>query len=188
LPGAESKSTPVETTVTRSDDTTTRRLFFALWPPASIRRQIAGERDAIGPVSRQRVPAHNYHLTLLFLGDQDADQLGNIQSLGDALVGESFELALDRWGFFDQARVAWLGARAPKACLELADALKSGAEALGLEFPTRPFVPHLTVFRRVAPPFSPCRIEPIGWFVRDFSLIESIPHQPYQVLRSWHLE
>jgi 2'-5' RNA ligase len=166
----------------------TRRLFFALWPPDSLREQILIQRDLLGPVSQRRVPVHNYHLTLLFLGNQPADRLDEILAVGDAVDGRGFELTLDHWGYFDGPAVRWLGARAPTACSDLVDALTRGARDQGLHFQPRPFVPHLTVFRRAPGLQSPQAIEPIHWPVSDFSLIESIPNRPYQVLRTWRLE
>ncbi|SRR6056297_1054327 len=167
------------------------RLFFALWPPDSVRQSVLEQREALGAISRRRVPVHNYHLTLLFLGNQDAGLMGEIQAIIDLVskdAGEPFDLRLDRWGYFDSARVVWLGARAPRPCVALVDALTSAADSTGLALRPSPFVPHLTVFRQVTPPFQPPEIEPIDWSVRDFSLIESIPGRPYQVLRTWSLE
>jgi 2'-5' RNA ligase len=166
----------------------TRRLFFALWPPEAVRRSVLNYRDALGSCSGKPVPVHNYHLTLLFLGNQDAARLPGIRSIGDAIRGEPFELGLDHWGHFAGPRVAWLGATAPRACLELVAALESGVRAEGLDVQARPFVPHLTVFRKVEPSFVPHRVEPIVWDVSSFSLIESPPNRPYQVLRSWSLQ
>lgn len=134
------------------------------------------------------VPKHNFHLTLVFLGNQDAQRIAEIQSIGDAVSGRPFNLSLDRWGYFEGPRVLWLGAIPPLACVALADGLSSSAGALGLEFQRRSFVPHLTVFRRVASPPKAFRFEPIKWTVRDFSLIESIPEKPYQLLRTWSLK
>jgi len=165
-----------------------RRLFFALWPPDSVRQRVLTQREALGAISRRRVPVHNYHLTLLFLGNQDAGLLGEIQAIGDEVDGEPFDLRLDRWGYFAGSKVVWLGAEPPEACVVLVDALQSGAEALGLDFQARPFVPHLTVFRHVAPPFQPRDSQPIDWSVREFSLIESLPGRPYQVLRTCSLK
>lgn len=149
---------------------------------------MAERRDALGPISQRRVPDHNFHLTLLFLGNQPAGRMDEILAIGDAVIARSFELRLDHWGYFDRPGVVWLGGSAPSACRALSDTLGSAARALGLDFRVRPFVPHLTVFRRVEAPVQLPEIAPIVWNVRDFSLIESISNRPYQVLRSWPLD
>lgn len=166
----------------------TRRLFFALWPAACTREQILQRRDSAGTISPRRVPAHNFHLTLLFLGNQPADRVDEILALGDAIENEAFDLVLDRWGHFDGPGVVWLGAEAPAACRTLVDKLTGRALDQGLQFQHRPFVPHLTLFRRVTGPWQAPPVEPIPWSVEEFSLIESIPQQPYQVLRTWSLQ
>jgi len=165
-----------------------RRLFFALWPDSDIRAGIVERREALGPISRRRVPDHNLHLTLLFLGNQPADRVSDIQHAADPIACQSCTLLLDRFGWFPGARVAWLGGDAPEALSLLVDQLKSAMESLGLRFDKRPFRPHVTLFRQVRkrPDFP--AIEPLHWPVGEFCLIESIPSRPYQVLRKWWVE
>ncbi len=163
----------------------TRRLFFALWPDDEIRAGIVARRERLGRVSRRRVPDHNLHLTLLFLGDQPADRVTAIEAVGGQVSAGKCMLSLDRFGCFLRARVAWLGGEAPPGLSGLADDLKAGLEPLGMNFDNRPFCPHVTLFRQVRRRPEFVEIEPLEWMVTEFALIESIPGRPYQVLRKW---
>ncbi len=164
-----------------------RRLFFACWPDQQIRAELLARRMLIEGCSRRRVPDHNLHLTLLFLGNQPSERFDEIQSIGDQISGHVFDFRLDRFGWFPQARVAWLGGDAPVAARRLVSDLSQAADALGLAVERRPFRPHVTLFRQVEhrPDFP--MPEPLRWPISDFSLIESIPSRPYQVLRSWQV-
>ena len=160
-------------------------MFFALWPDEAIRVGIVSRRERLGRLTRQRVPDHNLHLTLLFLGDQPAERVGDIQAAAGRVSAIGCSLTLDRFGCFPGARVAWLGGEAPQELADLVDGLKAAIEPLGLRFDDRPFRPHVTLFRQVRRrPYFP-EIEPLDWPIREFTLIESIPSQPYQVLRKW---
>lgn len=165
----------------------TRRLFFACWPDPSVRRSIIQRRRLIDGLSDRRVPDHNLHLTLLFLGDQPADRLPDIVAAADRVRAPGFVLELDRFGWFADARVAWLGGPAPDAARALVAWLGAAMAELGLGFQPREFHPHITLYRRVArrPDFP----EPpaLAWPISEFVLIESIPSRPYQVLRTWPL-
>jgi RNA 2',3'-cyclic 3'-phosphodiesterase len=166
----------------------TRRLFFALWPDADVRAGIVARRERLGRISRRQVPVHNLHLTLLFLGDQPAGRIDAIEGAAGRIKADACTLTLDRFGWFPRAGVTWLGGEAPAELDALAVALKTAMEPLGLTFDARPFCPHVTLFRQVRrrPDFP--EIEPLEWPMSEFALVESIPGQPYQVLRKWGVE
>jgi 2'-5' RNA ligase len=171
-----------------SGESSTRRLFFACWPDSAMRVEIIARRQLISGTSRRQVPDHNLHLTLLFLGDQPADRLADICSAADSIRNAEFSWHLDRFGWFPGARVAWLGGVANEPSKRLVQALVSSMRSLDLKFDERAFVPHITLFRQVArqPEFpSPPTLK---WPIHGFSLIESIPARPYQVLRTWPLK
>ncbi len=165
----------------------TRRLFFACWPNEVVRGRIIARRGLIEGLSARRVPDHNLHLTLLFLGDQPTDRLPEILATADRVCAPGFVLELDRFGWFAGAGVAWLGGPAPDAARALVAWLGEAMAGLGLGFQSREFHPHITLYRRVArrPGFPDP--PPLDWPITEFVLIESIPSRPYQVLRTWPL-
>jgi len=165
-----------------------RRLFFALWPDAALRDGLVQRRRPLEARLPKRVPDHNLHLTVLFLGNQPGDWLEAIEDAADAIRSPSFELLLDRFGEFERARVVWLGGAAPEAGRGLAETLERSMRGLGLDFDRRPWVPHVTLFRKVDDGRNLPPVAALRWPVREFSLIESIPSRPYQVLRTWWLD
>lgn len=164
-----------------------RRLFFALWPDNEIRQGIVQRREALGAAGRRRVPDHNLHLTLLFLGNQPAERVAGIEAAVDDVSAETFRLRLDRFGWFARARVVWLGGEAPAAAQALVADLARVLQPQGLNFDVRPFRPHITLFRKVTRRPDLPDPEPLEWPIREFALIESIPGSPYRVLREWPL-
>jgi RNA 2',3'-cyclic 3'-phosphodiesterase len=166
----------------------TRRLFFAFWPEKGVRRAIVERRALLGELTRRRVPDHNLHLTLLFLGDQPADSVEDIQGLAGEIQASPITMTLDRFGWFRGARVAWLGGDASPTTRQLVADLAEAMRGLGLKFDRRPFHPHVTLFRQVrqCPDFP--EPPPLTWKPGGFALIESISSRPYQVLRKWSVE
>lgn len=165
-----------------------RRLFFAVWPSPEIRAGIVRRRELIDGLSRRRVPDHNLHLTLLFLGDQPADRVPEIVDAAGELRASAFDLLLDRFGWFARARVAWLGGPAPAGGKALAAALTARMDALELAFERRPWAPHVTLFRKVSGRPQLPAVKPLDWPVSRFVLIGSVPGKPYEPLASFDLE
>lgn len=165
----------------------TRRLFFAIWPDETIRSGIVARRECLGRIGRRRVPEHNLHLTLLFLGDQPAERMAAFEAAAASASVPGCELILDRFGWFARAGVVWLGGEAPDCLRQLVAELKATLSPNGLDFDKRPFRPHVTLFRKIRKRPRLPSIEPLTWPVRDFVLVESLPGQPYRVVGRWPL-
>lgn len=177
---------------------TTGNRFFALYPPAEVcdelasiaRRHVKTGR----PTARQRL-----HMTLAFLGERSGAEIDAAQAVAGGLSCPPFELRLDRPGYFYRQRIFWLGASSPPPALpHLANALRQGLwQALTgpeggpdpLLAGAPPFVPHVTLARRVAPGWPPT-VEPVHWQVGRFALMHSAPEKGghvYRVLDEWRL-
>ncbi len=171
-----------------------QRLFFALWPEESLRRELqrllTGEPFK-GAAGRQVVP-ENYHITLRYLGPLTREQRACAERVADTLRGEDFQLTLDRVGYWPGPRVAWLGsAQVPAALGRLVEALEKGLESCGFEAERRPFQPHLTFLRKARPKGLPVSVSPIVWPVDRFALVRSrtLPEGVrYDVIRSWSFD
>jgi 2'-5' RNA ligase len=172
------------------DQAATRRLFFALWPDEGVRRQLAAaaRRWCRKPVSDDKL-----HITLIFLGDQDGEQQTCCAETAAGVRGAGFELELDYLGFWPRAGIQWLGSsRVPPALPALVEAL-GGALAAACDYQPerRPFVPHVTLARRVRRAPVKAGLEAIHWPVSDFALVESVmvDGRPlYRVLQRWPLD
>ena len=165
-----------------------RRLFFALWPDAAVRKQIAR-------LSRQvcdhPVPTTNLHMTLLFLGAHNDAARQCFCTAAGQVRGSAFTLSLDQCGGWARKRIQWLGAsELPAALGELADALTNALAEGGIEAEKRPFVPHVTLSRKAKNPVEGPTPAPIFWSANDFVLAESVSSPDgvrYVVLERWKL-
>jgi RNA 2',3'-cyclic 3'-phosphodiesterase len=151
------------------------RLFFALWPNAEARRQIASISEQINPGYGRRVPVDNLHITLVFLGNIDEKKRGCVLESVDKIGCSHIDLELDHLGWWKKAQVIWLAPSSIPVELEsLAGTLASQADQCGIRVDDRPYRAHMTLARKVRKnPHLPA-IRPVRWSVGKFALIESV--------------
>lgn len=173
------------------------RLFFALWPDASVRSAISAAADRLPEPGGRRVPEGNLHLTLAFLGEVEPGVLPRLEQAAADVAFTPFTVELDHAAVFPGARVRYLGASAsPPALAALHDALTERlVHAAGLVDLTaataHPFTPHVTIARAIpdgtdATPIG--LVEPIAWAVSEFVLVHSDRARgagAYQRLGTW---
>jgi RNA 2',3'-cyclic 3'-phosphodiesterase len=169
-----------------------QRLFFALWPDEILRHSLyKASRRPVRLSGGKPVPPANFHITLAFLGSLDADGERQARQAADGVDAEAFELQLDRLGFWPEPGLLWLGTtQQPVAARALAVALVEALRLRGLEPDAKPFVPHVTLARKVVKPGQLGALHPLRWPVRDFKLLRSFTHargSEYQPLASWPL-
>jgi 2'-5' RNA ligase len=128
------------------------RLFVALDLPAAACDALATWCDRVAPAGVRRIPAHDLHLTLAFLGaraERDAAAVAGVLP-GLALVHPV--------GCLRITRALWLAPRRPSVlavaideCDELAalraELVAALRPAIGFDAERRPFRPHVTVGR-----------------------------------------
>ena len=172
-------------------DSTTQRLFFALWPDDGLRNELAQLSRDIGPRTGKRIRRENLHITLCFLGAVDGRQRDCLEAAADAIRGRSFKLNLDRVAWWSRPRVLFAEpSQIPAELFDLVGQLKSASQSCGFEPERRPFRAHLTLARKATRGPVSTPIETQAWSVRDFCLVESrtLPSgAEYTVLRSWPL-
>ena len=170
------------------------RLFFALWPDATLRRGIAEAAEALPAIRAaggRAEAADRYHLTVQFLGDFHALAPAVLDAPGAAATSVSalpaFELLLDRIGSFSAGRVLWIGCGAPSPqLLQLHRHLGEALAGVGFASKAPPtFIPHLTL-RRHAHGAIEQAIPPLRWWARDFVLIDSTAGA-YRIVGRWRL-
>lgn len=166
-----------------------RRYFFAVWPDAGIRSALS----EWGRTLRVRAPARrvaddNLHITLVFLGELDAPRLAAVREIAGRVPWTGARLVLDRIGHWKRSRIIWAGSRdGCEALTALADALRDGLQRRGFRVDERPFVPHVTLFRkaRQRPRWSSRSID---WRIDEFCLVASrlcAEGAHYEVLNRW---
>ena len=165
-----------------------RRLFLALWPEEAERRQLADLAASVA--GRRRVRDDNLHLTLVFLGATDAAQRAAYEAALADLPTLELELILDRYGYWPQPRILWLGSsHTPPELYERVAELHRRLRGCGFTPERRAFQAHITLARKfpgpapVQPPAAP-----VCWPIRDIALVESLREDGsvrYEVVRRW---
>lgn len=129
-----------------------RRVFFAVWPPETVRERLwsalAPLRDATPGV--RWVPPDRYHVTLRFMGDIDDASLPRLLRAAEALAPEPpFRARLVGNGTFPRRgvpRVHWVGLKADPL-VRMRDLLDRELASEGFAVERRAFRPHLTIGR-----------------------------------------
>ncbi len=130
------------------------RLFLGV-PLSEQLRDALGEhlgRALPGGVPGRAVVPANWHLTLRFLGETDAEQHRRlVEALEGAPLGPRFSMVLGGLGAFPRARragVLWVGVDEGAAELKRVAALaEDAARHAGFAAEKKPFSPHLTISR-----------------------------------------
>jgi len=131
----------------------------------------------------------NLHLTLAFLGDLSAERVADARAAADGLAAGSFELRLDRLGYWKHNRILWAGGEsAPLTAL--ATALAERLRARSFRLDERPFAAHVTLLRDARCPALPALAEALAWPVAEFVLARS--PEPgkvgaYEIVGRWPL-
>jgi RNA 2',3'-cyclic 3'-phosphodiesterase len=176
-----------------------RRLFFALWPGESQRKEFAhATRKAVRTCGGRPVPAQNLHVTLLFLGSVSEARIPELTVMGARAAAQvrPLELAFDQIEFWEKARVlVATGRPSPAAGHAAAEALnvtlRQAAAHVGFHTDVKPFHAHVTLARKVARLTHPLEMQPVVWRCNEFALIDSKtdPAGPvYTVLESFACE
>lgn len=167
-----------------------QRLFFALWPDPATRDQLQEWQARLGLETRALTHRDDFHLTLHFLGQVNAEGVASLQSLGDGLLIQRFALSLDHIGVFPKAKVLWAGLQTVPAAL-LALHAEVGQRLADREFTLEPraYRPHLTLARKFGAPLPQLDLPVIDWRADQWGLFASRPgtRPLYQPLRLWNL-
>lgn len=160
------------------------RCFVAVVPPsetaAHIEQCVNDFSRALPALSKaRRIATADLHLTLAFLGTIQPEKTQEIAAALAQLEPHHFPAAtwtLDRVGWFKGARALWLGGALAPALQYYVDAVRSTLSRLNTNFDTRPFVPHVTIFRNVKShaPSLETQIS-VSWPLSRPVLMESLP-------------
>jgi 2'-5' RNA ligase len=139
------------------------RLFVAIDLPAGVRDRAEEIQRTLRPAARglKWVSAHNFHLTVKFLGEVEPDHLAAVQHelTGCARASEPFSLELEGLGAFPnlrRPRVVWLGVQGQVDSLQqLVKRVDKSLRPLGFEPEKGRFTAHLTLARARQPVPAP---------------------------------
>ena len=166
------------------------RVFFAAWPTPEVQRSLGDVARQADECGGRAVPAHNIHLTLVFIGDVPRPRVAELEALGSTIVAPRFDLVVDRLEYWRHNRILWAGVEEyPPALRALVERLQEPAAAGGFRIERRPYVPHITLRRDARRAPASARIH-VAWPVTEFALMESAQRERgrgYEGLRKWPL-
>jgi len=155
-----------------------RRVFLALWPDDTVRRQLVDSFAASPQAHLQgRIfkPA-NLHLTLHFLGNLAPHQLNCIHETALKTRLSPFDLKLNRYGYFNKSRVFWIGPDwVPEGLCKLHAELAKKLVVCDYQAEKHLFTPHVTLMRKLINAEELIVPEVINWHIDRFALLESRP-------------
>lgn len=166
------------------------RLFFAAWPGVRAAQALAEVARTLADLTHGKaVPQEKIHLTLAFLGEVTDEDAARTSEAAGRLRLPAFGMTLDGVGSFRGARVAWAGcSRTPPGLEVLQSSLAGELARRGFGLEDRPFVPHVTLARRIAKAVRPAPMPPIEWQADELTLVRSETGTGrYTVLERWGL-
>ncbi|MBI4742060.1 MAG: RNA 2',3'-cyclic phosphodiesterase [Betaproteobacteria bacterium] len=178
----------------------TARVFFALWPDDACAGRLHEIAVWLAAGYGGRATARStLHLTLAFVGDVAEDKLADLMSAAGQVREEVAPLEtapwrLDRLSYWPHNRILWAGSDGvPPAIGRLAGRLVRRLREKGYPLPVRPFVPHVTLVRKVER--APIRLDGLKvsqppWRYEQFVLLRSRLSErgaSYETLGAWAL-
>jgi 2'-5' RNA ligase len=183
--------------VTRDPAAPARRLFFALWPDETQRRELEhAAAKAVRHCGGRPVPMPNLHVTLAFLGSVAVARIPDLQRIAREQAARLAHdapatLTFGQLAHWKEAQILCaLAVEQSPTARELAVALQAAAAGLGLSPDRKPFQAHVTLARKVARPKALPGLRPVVWRFDAFALIDSRtePSGPvYSVIDSYPL-
>ncbi len=165
------------------------RLFVALLPDRQTINRLTKLQAGI---KGRKTPPENFHLTLMFLGDQASANIPKLKTFIETLDFRAFDFCIDRRGFFSRLRISWAGtSETPPLLVKLHKDIWNHLVPQYAGEREKTFRPHITLARK-AQPTEPIVPDPCIWHVDRLALMESIisgnPGQSatYRILHEKH--
>jgi 2'-5' RNA ligase len=166
-----------------------KRLFFALWPDDETRQLINKFNQSIKSEGLKKVNPDNLHVTLVFLGNINAEVEVILRQSIEKISVQPFVLHFDQLDFWQKPRILCISTRSYDSQLSiLVNAIKKKVELCGIKTEDRPYKPHITLARKARKVID-IAILPIEWKAESFCLVESCSTSngvQYQVLQRWN--
>ena len=152
------------------------RVFFALWPTAPERDQLAAWLAPLqGVYGGRAMRPGTLHNTLVFVGSIATERLEQLQQAARQVNGSAFELCFDEARYWGHNRIVYAApSQVPRRLLNLADALQRQLRRAGFEFDERAYQAHVTLLRNARRSEAPLsQLAPVSWQIGEFVLVQS---------------
>lgn len=132
------------------------------------------------------------HMTLLFLGDTQAERLDDLMTAAQQVHGDAFEMHLDEVrGWRHNAIVYAAPSKLPDQLAGLVADLREHIEAAGFHFDAKAFKPHVTLLRNAGCISDVQQLVAMPWRAEEFVLVQSVPdagRMRYDIIGRWPLQ
>ena len=174
-------------------NTDTARVFFALWPQATIQSQLhAVAKEYQAKCNARVMRADTLHMTLQFIGNIKRSQLPELIKAADKVSAlPPFKLELNTLSFWKHNRIGYATLAASEPLLDtLAASLQHELVNAGFITDNAKFSPHVTLLRNVEQALQMQDFPAIKWRIDSFVLVESEITEKgahYKILKEWPL-
>lgn len=165
------------------------RLFFAIDLPQELKNQLE-LLQKMCPFAGRPVSPHNFHITLLFLGEVSRHQLDDILEAIEIPAIKPFEIELRQFAYFPKAEVGCLEIEPNEQLIQLHQHINRKLKQSGIHIKQsgKPFRPHITLFRDATVQSEITQTVDFELNVDHFCLMESQFNQKgvyYEVVEEW---
>jgi 2'-5' RNA ligase len=156
-------------------NTRVARVFFAIKPDDTaliklnnIAKQLASKSGGY-PIRSDKI-----HLTLLFVGNVNLEQLPRLRSVTNRISANSFKFSIAGIKYWKRNHIIFAATNQTNPeLLALIKALQQTLSDNGFSFDQQSVTPHITLVRKASNPVLPQLAEPISWSVQEWLLIQS---------------
>jgi 2'-5' RNA ligase len=154
-----------------------RTLFFALWPSERQRELMRNIiNPALSEVEGNAVDRRNWHITLVYIGAFEEDNIPSLMASVREIPPFDFRLRFDRITFWQRPKIASLNPRnTPGELTDLVKGLEEKLLPFGFVPNERVYRPHVTVARRARTFTDVPLARPLDLEWSSFELVESVP-------------
>ncbi len=169
------------------------RVFFALWPTAAERDQLAAWLMLLHRLYGGRVlRSETLHNTLVFIGEVPEVDLPKLQAAANEIRSDPFELCLDEARYWGHNHIVYaVPSQPPPQLARLATTLARHLKKHEVQFDQRDYQPHVTLLRNARQAHTPLPpMPPVCWQISDFALMQSLNQEGranYRVLARFPL-
>lgn len=174
--------------MSNQSDHTFVKVFFALWPTAAERNQLAEWQTPLNRLCGGRaMRGENLHNTLVFIGNVEQSRLEALQLAALEVSAECFELCFEEARYWGHNRIVYAApGHVPQHLAQLVSALEQRLTMHRFKFDLREYKPHVTLLRKASWTDAPLpKMHPVCWQIQDFALVQSMLQggaASYQVL------
>ncbi|PJZ61129.1 RNA 2',3'-cyclic phosphodiesterase [Leptospira adleri] len=145
------------------------RTFLGISIPDGVKEQLTSICYGLPDV--KWVAEENFHITLVFLGEQNFEDVDRISEFCSKISISDFDLELHSVSFFGKQKspsILFAGVERNPALIQLQKALDSGLRKRGFSPERQDYHPHVTIGR-----FKNARAEKISIYLEEFSNFSS---------------